>query len=151
MTNFQLQRKRVPHANGSHGSWFLANSVFVLATSAIFCCNILPFMLVYVCILSLYVCMYVRTYLAVMVFAFQVWGTVFSEDFQATWAVEWGSVARWVAAITVHFEISDAVVLFNLICIGFERDSCAQLKRYCIVVPLPTFGAFIFSCLRSAL
>jgi hypothetical protein len=81
----------------------------------------------------MYFSLYVCTFLAVMVFAFQVWGTVFSEDFQAAWAVEWGSVARWVAAITVHFEISDAVILFNLICIGFERDSCAQLKEilYC--------------------
>jgi len=47
-----------------------------------------------------------------MVFALQVWETVSSEDFRATWGVEWVSVARWVVAITVHFEISDTAVQF---------------------------------------
>ena len=54
-----------------------------------------------------------------MVFALQVWGTVSSEDFRATWGAEWGSVARWAVAITVHFEISDILVLFNFIRMRF--------------------------------
>ena len=64
-----------------------------------------------------------------MVFAFQVWGTVSSEDFQATWGVEWGSVARWVVAITVHFEVSVAVVIFNLICKGFSEGVVRTFKK----------------------
>jgi hypothetical protein len=54
-----------------------------------------------------------------MVFTLQVWGTVSSEDFRATWGVEWGSVARWVAAITAPSEVADMIVLFNFICIRF--------------------------------
>jgi len=38
--------------------------------------------------------------------SFQVWGIVSSEDFQVTWVVEWASIARWEAAITIHFKIS---------------------------------------------
>ena len=64
-----------------------------------------------------------------MVFAFQVWGTVSSEDFRATWGVEWGSVARWVVATTVHFEISHTVVLFNFIRIRFCEEVMRTFKK----------------------
>lgn len=46
---------------------------------------------------------------------FQVWETVSSEDVQATWGVEWGSVARWAVAITAHFKISDQPTCFHII------------------------------------
>jgi len=69
-----------------------------------------------------------------MVFALQVWGTVSSEDFQATWGVEWGSVARWAVAITVHFEISDKVVLFNFIPIRFCEGVIRTYKRHFVMV-----------------
>jgi hypothetical protein len=46
---------------------------------------------------------------------FQVWETVSSEDVQATWGVEWGSVARWAVAITAHFKISDQPTRFCII------------------------------------
>jgi len=79
-----------------------------------------------------------------MVFALQVWGTVSSEDFRATWGVEWGSVARWVVAITVHFEISDTLVLFNFIRISFcEGDMRTFQKDTLSWFCLPTFGALI--------
>lgn len=64
-----------------------------------------------------------------MVFALQVWGTVSSEDFRATWGVEWGSVARWAVATTVHFEISDTVVLFNFIRIRFREGVVRTFKK----------------------
>jgi hypothetical protein len=64
-----------------------------------------------------------------MVFALQVWGTVFSEDFRATWGVEWGSVARWAVATTVHFKISDTVVLFNFIRIRFCEGVVRTFKK----------------------
>lgn len=73
-----------------------------------------------------------------------VWGTVSSEDFRATWGVEWGSVARWVVAITVHFEISDTLVLFNFIRISFcEGDMRTFQKDTLSWFCLPTFGALI--------
>jgi hypothetical protein len=72
-----------------------------------------------------------------MVFAFQVWGTVSSEDFQATWGVEWGSVARWVVAITVHFEVLVTVVIFNLICKGFCEGVVRTFKKRHFIVVLP--------------
>jgi hypothetical protein len=73
-------------------------------------------------------------YFNVMVFALQVWGTVSSADFRATWEVEWGSVARWVVAITVRFEISDTVVLFNFIAISFCEGVVWTFKRQFVVV-----------------
>ena len=69
-----------------------------------------------------------------MVFALQVWGTVSSEDFRATWGVEWGSVARWVVAITAHFEISDTIVLFNFIRIRFFEGVMRTLKRHFVMI-----------------
>jgi hypothetical protein len=100
-----------------------------------------------------------------MVFVFQVWGTVSSEDFQATWGVEWGSVARWAVAITVHFEVSDAVVLCDFNCIGFCEGVMRTFKRtvYCVsscrllvhlylhacMVPLNDVRLFLFVCLLT--
>lgn len=46
---------------------------------------------------------------------FQVWETVSREDVQATWGVEWGSVARWAVAITAHSKISDQPTCFHII------------------------------------
>jgi hypothetical protein len=69
------------------------------------------------------------------VFALQVWATVSSEDFRATLGVVWGSVARWAVATTVHFELSDAVVLLNFIPISLKDN----LFWFCLL----TFGAFI--------
>lgn len=54
---------------------------------------------------------------------FQVWGAVSSEDIQAAWGVEWGTVARWAVAITVHFKISNALLSCN-IAEDVERESC---------------------------
>ena len=82
-----------------------------------------------------------------MVFALQVWGTASSEDFRATWGAEWGSVARWVVAITVHFEVWDTAVLFNFIRIKFcEGVMRTFQKTFCRGSAPPTLGAFIPWC-----
>jgi hypothetical protein len=70
---------------------------------------------------------------------FQVWETVSSEDVQATWGVEWGSVARWAVAITAHFKISDQPTCFHSLVWDVERESYEHFQDHFLGFPFHLF------------